>query len=53
MDYLRYYHQHRPHGSLDEDSPESRAVEPPDQGPNIALTLVSGPHHRFSRHAAA
>jgi transposase InsO family protein len=52
-DYLSYYHQHRTHGSLDEDAPESRAVEPPDQGNIIALPLVSGLHHRYARQAAA
>ena len=52
-DYLSYYHQHRTHRSLDEDSPESRAVEPSDQGNIIALPLVSGLHHRYARQAAA
>jgi transposase InsO family protein len=52
-DYLSYYHQHRTHRSLDEDAPESRAVEPPDQGNIIALPLVSGLHHRYARQVAA
>ena len=52
-DHLSYYHQHRTHRSLDEDAPESRAVEPPDQGHIIALPLVSGLHHRYARQAAA
>jgi putative transposase len=52
-DYFGYYHQHRTHMSLDEDSPESRAIEPPDQGHIIALPLVSGLHHRYARQAAA
>ena len=52
-DYLSYYHQHRTHRSLDEDSPESRAVEPPAQGNIIALPLVNGLHHRYTRQAAA
>jgi len=52
-DYLSYYHHHRTHRSLDEDGPESRAVEPPDQGNLIALPLVSGLHHRYARQAAA
>jgi putative transposase len=52
-DYLSYYHQHRTHRSLDEDAPESRAVEPPEQGKIIALPLVSGLHHRYARQAAA
>jgi transposase InsO family protein len=52
-DYFSYYHQHRPHRSLDEDSPESRAIETPDQGHIIALPLLSGLHHRYPRQAAA
>jgi putative transposase len=52
-DYLSYYHHHRTHRSLDEDCPESRAVEPPDQGNIIELPLVSGLHHRYTRQAAA
>jgi len=30
-DYFRHYHQHRTHRSLDEDCPEPRPVELPDQ----------------------
>jgi putative transposase len=52
-DYFGYYHQHRTHRSLDEDAPESRAVEPPDRGNIIALPLLSGLHHRHARQAAA
>jgi transposase InsO family protein len=52
-DYLSYYHQHRTHRALDEDCPQSRAVEPPDEGNIIVLPLVSGLHHRYARHAAA
>jgi putative transposase len=52
-DYLSYYHQHSTHRSLDEDSPESRAIEPPDEGNIIGLPLVRGLHHRYARKAAA
>ena len=52
-DYFRYYHQHRPHRALNQDAPESRAVEAPDHGNIIALPLVSGLHHRYARQAAA
>jgi len=45
-DYFHYYHLHRTHRSLDEDAPDSRVVEPPDQGNVIALPMVSGLHHR-------
>jgi len=52
-DYFHYYHRHRTHRSLDEDAPDLRAVEPPDQGNVIALPMVSGLHHRYVRQAAA
>ncbi|MGO8698039.1 MAG: integrase core domain-containing protein [Limisphaerales bacterium] len=51
-DYLSYYHRHRPHRSLEQDCPEPRAVEPPDEGNIIELPLVSGLHHRYARQAA-
>ncbi|MCX6925196.1 MAG: integrase core domain-containing protein [Verrucomicrobia bacterium] len=34
-DYFDYLHWHRPHRALDQDCPEPRAVEPPNQGPII------------------
>jgi len=52
-DYLTYYHRHRTHRSLEQDCPEPRAVEPPDQGTIIELPLVCGLHHRSARQAAA
>lgn len=52
-DYLSYYHRHRPHRSLEQDCPQPRAVEPPDQGKIIELPLVCGLHHRYARQAAA
>jgi len=51
-DYLAYYHCHRPHRSLDQDSPEPRAIELPEQGNIIELPLVNGLHHRYCRQAA-
>jgi transposase InsO family protein len=51
--YFSYYHHHRTHRSLDEDCPESRAIEPPEQGNIIALPMVSGLPHRCARQAAA
>ena len=50
--YLAYYHHDRPHRSLDQDCPLSRPVEPPDQGNIIALPLLGGLHHRYTRQAA-
>jgi transposase InsO family protein len=52
-EYFAYYHDHRTHRSLEEDCPNSRAVEPPDQGNIIALPLMNGLHHRYARQAAA
>ncbi len=52
-DYLSYYHLYRTHRSLEQDCPELRAVEPPDQGKIIELPLVGGLHHRYARQAAA
>ncbi len=52
-DYLSYYHRHRTHRSLEQDCPEPRAVEPPDQGRIIEQPLVCGLHHRCARQAAA
>ena len=52
-EYVAYYHNHRTHRSLDQDCPEPRAVESPDQGKIIELPLVDGLHHRYTRQAAA
>ena len=52
-DYFVYHHQHRTHRSLDEDAPQSRAIETPEQGKIIALPMVSGLHHRYARQAVA
>jgi transposase InsO family protein len=51
-DYLSYYHRHRTHRSLEQDCPQPRAVEPPDQGRIIELPLVCGLHHHYARQAA-
>ena len=51
-DYLQYYHCHRTHRALDQDCPEPRAVQPAEQGNIIALPLVGGLHHRYTRLAA-
>ena len=48
-DYLAYYHSVRTHLSLDKDSPEPRAVERPDQGGIVAMPMVGGLHHRYTR----
>ena len=51
-DYFDYFHRHRPHRGLEQDCPEPRAVEPPNQGQIIALPLLGGMHHRYTRQAA-
>jgi len=51
-DYVDYHHLHRPHRSLEQDCPEPRATEPPDQGRIIELPLLGGLHHRYARRAA-
>ena len=50
--YLGYYHNHRPHRSLEHDSPMTRPVEPPETGPIIELPCVGALHHRYMRKAA-
>ena len=52
FDYIDYYHRHRTHRSLNCDSPETSSIEPPDRGNIVALPLVGGLHHRYSRQAA-
>jgi hypothetical protein len=47
--YLEYYHRARPHMGLGHNSPEPRAVEPPENGRVVAEPLVGGSHHRYRR----
>ncbi len=51
-EYFEYYHRHRPHRALEQDCPEPRPVEPPEQGRIIALPQIGGLHHRYTRVAA-
>src|SRR5258708_14121193 len=51
--YFQYYHNARPHRSLDHDSPVPRPVELPDCGKVIELPLVGGLHHHYLRQAAS
>ncbi len=51
-EYLDYYHRHRPHRSLDRDSPIPRTEEVVDEGEIIELPMVGGLHHRYTRRAA-
>jgi len=50
--YFAYYQRSRTHLSLDKDSPEPRAVEPPERGCVVAIPQVGGLHHRYQRRAA-
>jgi len=47
-----YYHETRPHLSLEKDSPEPRKVQPPELGQVVAVPQVGGLHHRYERCAA-
>lgn len=49
-EYLEYYHGSRTHLSLDKDAPEPRA--PISDGNVIAIPMVGGLHHRYTRRAA-
>jgi len=50
--YFAYYPSARTHLSLAKDTPEPRAVEPPEQGRVVAIPQVGGLHHRYQRRAA-
>ena len=50
--YVEYYHHWRTHRSLAMDSPEPRAVQPPDLGQVKKLPEVGGLHHHYERRAA-
>ncbi len=49
--YLNYYHEVRPHLSLDRNSPIPRRVDPPENGQVISKPMVGGLHHRYTRAA--
>ena len=50
--YFAYYQRSRTHLALSKDSPESRAIQPPDFGKVVALPVLGGLHHRYERRAA-
>jgi transposase InsO family protein len=50
--YFAYYHQWRPHRSLEMDSPDGRSVHPPEMGEVIEFPAVDGLHHTYLRDAA-
>ncbi len=47
--YFEYYHDSRPHLSLNRNSPTPREVELPCQGKVVSIPQVGGLHHRYSR----
>ena len=50
--YLEYYHGSRTHLAIDKYAPEPRERESVDGGKVVALPIVGGLHHRYSRLAA-
>ena len=50
-DYIDYYHNSRPHQSLERNSPFPREVEAPEKGKVVAIPQVGGLHHRYRRAA--
>ena len=47
--YLSYYHEARPHLSLERNSPVPWEVELPAKGTVVAIQQVGGLHHRYKR----
>jgi putative transposase len=50
-EYFDYYHEVRPHQSLQRNSPIPRRVELPSKGKVISIPQVGGLHHRYLRAA--
>jgi transposase InsO family protein len=50
--YLDYYHRSRTHLSLRKDPPETRLIQPVENGRVVAFPQVGGLHHRYERRAA-
>ena len=50
--YLAYYHDSRTHLGLAGDCPKPREVEPVKRGSVVALPVLGGLHHRYTRRAA-
>jgi transposase InsO family protein len=50
--YFNYYRRSRTHLSLGKDSPEPRAIQPPEMGSVVGVPPVGGLHHRYERRAA-
>ena len=50
--YREYYHDARTHLALESDCPVPRPVENVDPGEVVAMPMVGGLHHRYTRRAA-
>ena len=50
--YFQYYHGARTHLALEKDSPQPRAIQPPEMGRVVAVPQVGGLHDRYERRAA-
>jgi transposase InsO family protein len=50
--FLEYYHRSRCHLSLLKDAPDTRPIQPPEQGRVVSVPQVGGLHHRYERRAA-
>jgi transposase InsO family protein len=50
--YFAYYHKWGTHLSLGKDAPESRRMQPPQEGRLIEIPAVGGLHHYYERRAA-
>ena len=47
QEYFSYYHEARPHQSLEGNSPARREIEPPPKGQVIRQPVLCGLHHRY------
>ncbi|MEI7836707.1 MAG: integrase core domain-containing protein [Planctomycetota bacterium] len=50
-EYFEYYHQARAHLALECNSPDPRAVQPPDKGEVVGEAYLGGLHHCYTRAA--
>jgi len=51
-EYVAYYNESRTHLGIEKDCPVPRPVENPDTGEIVALPVLGGLHHRYTRRAA-
>jgi len=51
-EFLDYYHQVRPHKALDGDSPDGRATQSDRAQKIVAIPVLGGLHHHYTRQAA-